>query len=108
MIRALTVKVGLISIQVEFDGLHLGQVAMLRVLVCVAVRPGTHGEQLERWLLIPDHTEHHWHEAEPRSVRRRRKASARHRRQMSKILMLIKIRRAAVTQNSCFWSISPG
>lgn len=40
-------KVGLVSIQVEFDGLHLGQVAMLRVLVCVAVRPGTREGQLE-------------------------------------------------------------
>lgn len=62
-------KVGLISIQVELDGLHLGQVAMLRVLVCVTVRPGTDEEQLERWLLIPDHTERYWHEATPRSVR---------------------------------------
>lgn len=72
--QALTAKVGLISVQVEFDGLHLGQVAMLRVLICVTVRPATHGEQLERWLPIPDHTERYWREAEPRSPRRRREA----------------------------------
>lgn len=96
---ALTVKVGLISVQVELDGLHLGQVAMLRVLVCVTVRPGTHGEQFERWLPIPDHTERHWRKAKPRSLRQQRGAEI-----LSKILTLIKIRRAAVTQNSRFWT----
>ena len=49
-------KVGLISVQVEFDGLYLGQVAMLRVLICVTVRPGTYQEQLERRRLISEHT----------------------------------------------------
>lgn len=43
-LQSLTVKVGLVSVQVEFDGLHLGQVAVLRVLVRVTVGPGINQE----------------------------------------------------------------
>lgn len=33
------------STEVEFDGIYLGQVAMLWVLVCVAVRPAIYQEE---------------------------------------------------------------
>lgn len=92
----LTAKVGFVSVQVEFDGLHLGQVAMLRVLVCVTVGPGIHQEQTLRVLAT-----------DPRPHRKLlREPSLRHRHQTAKILTMIKIRRAVVTRASCFWFIS--
>lgn len=52
VVYELTLQVGFMSTEVEFDRLYLGQVAVLWVLVCVAVCPATWREQTTRPLVI--------------------------------------------------------